>query len=69
MRNDYISFANGGETVKYYRGFNGLATATITVHKDGRATLRIYCARQMIVKRYWSEARAFREWERFCRHV
>ena len=43
---EYIETVVGGKIVRYFRGWEGLATATITIHNNGWATLRIYCARQ-----------------------
>jgi len=63
---EYIETVVGGKIVRYFRGWGGLAAATITIHNNGWVTLRIYCARQMIVKLYSSYWKAWNRWKRFC---
>lgn len=50
---------------KYFNDF-GIASASITTHKDGTATLKIYCAGKRTTKKYKSYKSAYAAWYRFC---
>jgi hypothetical protein len=49
----------------YYKDFCG-ATASITEHKDGTATLRTNCGGKKTVKAYISKKAALSAWRRLC---
>ena len=49
---------------KHFKDFTG-ASASITVHKDGTATLKIFCAGKRTTKKYNSYKSAYAAWYRF----
>lgn len=49
----------------YHKDFTG-ATASITDHRDGTATLRIIIQGKRTVKRYKNRKSAMSAWYRFC---
>ena len=49
---------------KYYKDYE--ATASITTHKDGTATLKIVCGSYKRTKKYKNEKSAYSAWRRFC---
>lgn len=51
--------------VKHFKDFTG-ASASITTHKDGTATLRFFCAGHRTTKKYNSYKSAYAAWYRFC---
>lgn len=50
---------------KTFKDFTG-SSASITTHKDGTATLKIYCAGKRSSKKYSSYKSAYAAWYRFC---
>ena len=49
----------------YYKDFSSGATASIEVHKNGTATLRIFCGYKRTSKKYSSKKSAYNAWYRF----
>lgn len=49
----------------YYQDFCG-ATASITEHKDGTATLRTCCGGKRTSKKYKNKKSALAAWRRMC---
>lgn len=51
---------------KYYKDFNSGATASITEHKDGTATLTTSIGGKRKSKKYASAKSAYNAWYRMC---
>lgn len=50
----------------YYKDFCG-ATASITEHRNGTATLRVMAGLTRTVKKYKNKKSAYEAWRRMCR--
>lgn len=50
---------------KYYRDECGLASASITVHRDGTATLSVSCAGERHKSKHKNERAAYQAWRRW----
>ena len=50
---------------KYYRGDFGLASASIEIHRDGTATLRVSCAGKRHTSKHKNERAAYQAWRRW----
>ena len=51
---------------RYYRDANTGATASITTHRDGTATLRTFIAGKRKQKKYSNAKSAYNAWYRMC---
>lgn len=56
---------NTNDNIKYFKDFCG-ATASITKHKDGSATLRVVAGNIRTTKKYKSYDSAYQAWWRRC---
>lgn len=57
---------NALTNVKYFKSPCGLASASITTHRDGTATLKISCGVQRVLnKKYKSYKSAYNAWWRY----
>ena len=50
----------------YYKDFSSGATASITEHKDGTATLAVMVGGKRKTKKYASKKSAYNAWYRMC---
>lgn len=51
--------------IRYYKDICG-ASASITEHKDGTATLKVYAGGKRTTKRYKNFKSAYSAWRRMC---
>lgn len=56
----------GKDMKKYYKDFCG-ASASIEVHKDGTATLRVSAGNKRFKSEHKNEKSAYAAWRRWCK--